>query len=66
MFANPILECTLVSMRRGDLTDEQWALLGPLLPPLKPKTGRPNEDHRRIVNGLLWIIRTGAPWRDLP
>ena len=48
------------------MTDEQWALLGPLLPPHKPKTGRPNEDHRRIVNGLLWIIRTGAPWRDLP
>lgn len=53
-------------MRRGDLTDEQWARLGPLLPPHKPKTGRPNKEHRRIVNGLLWIDRTGAPWRDLP
>ena len=53
-------------MRKGDLTDEQWALLGPLLPPHKPMTGRPNKDHRRIVNGLLWINRTGAPWRDLP
>ena len=38
----------------------------PLLPPQKPKTGRPNHDHRRIVNGILWIDRTGAPWRDLP
>jgi transposase len=36
------------------------------LPPQKPKTGRPNTDHRRIINGILWIDRTGAPWRDLP
>src|ERR1700712_1684938 len=53
-------------MRRGDLTDEQWQRLEPLLPPEKPWTGRPNEDHRRILNGILWIHRTGAPWRDLP
>jgi transposase len=36
------------------------------LPPEKPWTGRPNEDHRRILDGILWIDRTGAPWRDLP
>ena len=54
-------------MRRGDLTDEQWERLKPLLPPRKPKTGRPNADHRRIVNAIfLWIDRSGAPWRDLP
>src|SRR4051812_30124717 len=54
-------------MRRGDLTDEQWQRLEPpLLPPEKPWTGRPNEDHRQILNGILWIDRTGAPWRDLP
>src|SRR4051794_15442178 len=53
-------------MRRGDLTDEQWHRLEPLLPPEKPHTGRPNEDHRQILNGILWIHRTGAPWRDLP
>lgn len=53
-------------MERGDLTDKQWERLQPLLPPRKPKTGRPNEDHRRIINGILWIDRTGAPWRDLP
>src|SRR4051794_18170363 len=53
-------------MRRGDLTDQQWQRLEPLLPPEKPWTGRPNEDHRRILNGILWIHRTGAPWRDLP
>jgi transposase len=38
----------------------------PLLPPQKPKTGRPAVDHRRILNGILWFLRTGAPWRDLP
>src|SRR5207245_9721352 len=38
----------------------------PLLPPQKPKVGRPAHDHRLIINGILWILRTGAPWRDLP
>src|SRR5215212_9632567 len=53
-------------MSRGELTDEQWKRLWPLLPSQKPKTGRPALDHRTIVNGILWIDRTGAPWRDLP
>ncbi len=48
------------------MTNEQWERLKPLLPPQKPKVGRPAEDHRRIINGILWIDRTGAPWRDLP
>jgi len=38
----------------------------PLLPPQKPHTGRPAAAYRRILNGSLWIICTGAPWRDLP
>ncbi len=53
-------------MHRGDLTNHEWQRLEPLLPPQKPKTGRPAADHRRIINGMLWIARTGAPWRDLP
>ncbi len=53
-------------MRRGDLTDAQWRRLEPHLPPEKPRTGRPNAPHRRIINGILWVLRTGAPWRDLP
>jgi transposase len=53
-------------MHRHDLTNEQWARLEPLLPPQKPWTGRPNADHRQIINGILWILRTGAPWPDLP
>lgn len=53
-------------MHRYDLTDEQWARLAPLLPPQRPRTGRPNHDHRPIINGIQWILRTGAPWQDLP
>jgi len=51
---------------RGDLTDKEWERLQPLLPPQKPIVGRPAHDHRTIINGILWILRTGAPWRDLP
>jgi len=53
-------------MNRGDLTHTHWERLQPLLPPPKPKTGRPAVDHRRLLHGILWILRTGAPWRDLP
>ena len=56
-------------MARGDLTDEQWQRLEPLLPPERRegKPGRPYEiDHRTALNGMIWILRTGAPWRDMP
>src|SRR4051812_16749661 len=53
-------------IRRHELTDTQWARLQPLLPPQKPHTGRPGHDLRTLVNGIRWILRTGAPWRDLP
>ena len=49
-----------------ELTDEQWERLVPLLPPQRPKMGRPPLDHRIMVEGIVWILRTGAPWRDLP
>ncbi len=50
------------------LTDEQWAKIEPLLPPLppQPRGGRLWCAHRPVLEGLLWILRTGAPWRDLP
>jgi transposase len=51
---------------RDLLTDEAWAQLAALLPPQKPRTGRPAKDHRTVVEGILWTLRTGAPWRDLP
>ncbi len=49
-----------------ELTDAQWERLAPLLPPQHPKMGRPPNDHRRIVEAIAWILRTGSPWRDLP
>ncbi|WP_027481210.1 IS5 family transposase [Deinococcus pimensis] len=52
-------------MCREELTDAQWADLSPLLPALNGR-GRPYLDHRPIVSGILWAIRTGAPWRDVP
>jgi transposase len=51
---------------RHDLTDAQFARLEPHLPPQKPPTGKPNREHRLILNGILWRLTTGAPWRDLP
>ena len=54
-------------MARGDLTDAQWERLAPLLPPERSgKKGRPYAPHRPVLNGILWVLRTGAPWRDLP
>jgi transposase len=52
-------------MRRHGLTDREWVRLEPPLPP-KPSTGRPPKDHRLILDALLWLGKTGAPWRDLP
>jgi len=53
-------------MNRHALTNKPWERLQPLLPPQKPNTGRPAADHRRLLNALLWLLRTGAPGRDLP
>ena len=52
-----------------DLTDEQWGVLEPLLPtPVKRADGRgrPWRQPREVLNGILWVLRTGAPWHDLP
>jgi transposase len=54
------------TMPQRDLTDDQYKTLMPLLPPVKPVRGRTNLDHRDIINGILWVQRTGAPWRDVP
>jgi len=53
-------------MSRRDLTNEQWERLRWLLPLQRARRGRPAKDHRRIINGMVWMLRTGAPWRDLP
>jgi len=52
-----------------DLTDEQWEVLKPLIPDPPRRAdgrGRPWRDPRDVLNGILWILRTGAPWHDLP
>ena len=51
---------------RHRTTDAQWTFLQPLVPRSKAKTGRPPADARRMIDGLLWLLRTGSPWRDLP
>jgi transposase len=52
-------------MARLLLTDEEWDLIADVFP--KPAaTGRPPRDPRQVVDGILWILRTGSPWRDLP
>ena len=53
-------------MHRHALTDEQWELLLPLIPQSTAKTGRPAKDARLMLDGILWVLATGAPWRDLP
>jgi len=52
-------------MRRHELTDEEWELIREIVPPPK-KRGRPSCDRRQVLDAVLWILRTGAPWRDLP
>jgi transposase len=54
-------------MARGDLSNEKWAKIEPLLPPEQSgKKGRPYLPHRQIINGILWRSRTGTGWRDIP
>ena len=53
-------------MIRTVLTDAQWEQIAPLLPGKKGDPGRSGDDNRRSLEGILWIVRTGAPWRDLP
>ena len=53
-------------VKRYELTDEQWALIGPLVPGKVGDPGRSGADNRLFVNGVLWVLRSGAHWHDLP
>ena len=54
-------------LRRYELTDKEWNRIASLLPPENSgKQGRPQKCSRTILNGIVWIARSGAPWRDLP
>lgn len=48
------------------LTDAEWALVQPLLPPQRPPMGRPRRDHRTVLSGIVWVIRRRASWRAVP
>jgi transposase len=56
----------VVGARRRDLSDDEWAVLGPLLPRRRRRQGRPAHDARAVLNGILWHARTGLPWRGMP
>ena len=53
-------------MDRSALSDEQWERIAPLLPGKADDPGRTAADNRLFVEAVLWIVRTGSPWRDLP
>lgn len=54
-----------MSRRRYELTDDQFERIEDFLPETNGR-GRPYKDHRQVINGIFWILRSGAPWRDLP
>jgi transposase len=53
-------------VRRGEITDRAWEQIESLLPREGGKRGGQWRDHRTVINGILWKLRTGSPWRDLP
>ena len=52
-------------MVRGLMSDEEWSFFEAFVVATGGKSGRPPADHRRVLDGIFWIARTGAPWRDL-
>lgn len=52
-------------MARGDLSSAEWAMSSPLLPPEHGRWARPAQDNRRFLNGMLYVLRVGCPWRDM-
>lgn len=53
-------------VRQGQITDEFWSIVQPLLPTSRVRAGRPWADHRLMLEGICWRYRTGSPWRDVP
>ena len=52
-------------MARGDLSKAEWAIISPLLPSERGRWGRPAQDNRLFLNGMLYVMRVGCPWRDM-
>jgi len=53
-------------MARWWMSDAEWAFFEPFIVAVRGRGGRPGRDHRRKLDGIFWIARTGVPWRDLP
>ena len=64
--ANSFQGCSLrrAALIRGLMTDDEWAYFEPFL--IHRGGGRPPRNHRRVLDAVFWLMRTGAPWRDLP
>ena len=63
--SNEVIEMT--AQRRYELTDEEWGRIKGYFPEREAgQKGRPRNEDRPILNGILWIVRSGAAWRDLP
>ena len=56
----------MIPPKEGELTDAEWERIGPLLPPQKPRTGRPRHDHRTVLAGILRVVRADGSWREMP
>jgi Putative transposase of IS4/5 family (DUF4096) len=56
---------TTLCAEGAPLTDEEWEMVDPLLPN-KPPAGRPYNDHRTVLGGIMWVARTGSSWREMP
>ena len=56
---------TLLCAEGAPLTDGEWEMVEPLLPN-KPPAGRPYNDHRTVLDGIMWVARTGSSWREMP
>jgi|SRR5688572_16098253 Putative transposase of IS4/5 family (DUF4096) len=69
--ADPALEdgprahTTMLCAEGAPLTDGEWEMVEPLLPN-KPPAGRPYNDHRTVLDGIMWVARTGSSWREMP
>jgi transposase len=63
-----IQDCLLreAALIRGLMSDVEWEFFEPFVVAGGPLSGRPPSDHRRTLDGIFWVTRTGAPWRDLP
>ena len=57
---------SVAAVPRAGLSDGEWAVVQPLLPPQRPATGRPRHDHRTVLSGIVWVMRRGASWREVP